>query len=75
MEKINPIVYRLRLPAELRMHPVINIEHLSRYNRDEVNSQTKLKDLQVMGREIEYKVDRILGHHFNQAWKHMEYLV
>ena len=56
------------------MHPVINIEHLTQYNRDEANPQMKLKDLQVLGREIEYKVDRILGHCFNWAWKHMEYL-
>ena len=75
MEKINPVVYCLHLPAELQMHPVINIEHLTQYNRDKANPWMKLKDLQVLGREIEYKVDRILGHHFNWAWKHMEYLV
>ena len=57
------------------MHPVINIEHLTRYNRDEVNSWMKLKDLWAMGREIEYEVDRILGHRFNWAQKCMEYLV
>ncbi len=57
------------------MHPVINIEHLTRYNRDEANSWMKLKDLRAMGREIKYKVDRILGHHFNWAQKCMEYLV
>src|SRR5260370_31510125 len=74
-EKINPIVYCLHLPAELQMHPVINIEHLTWYNRDKANPWTKLKDLQSLAREIEYKVDRILGHHFNQAQKHIEYLV
>ena len=75
MEKINPVVYHLCLPAKLQMHPVINIEHLTQYDQDEVNQQTKLKDLQMLRGEVEYKVDKILGHHFNQTQKHMEYLV
>ena len=31
MERINPNVYRLRLPDSYPMHPVINIEHLKKY--------------------------------------------
>ena len=57
------------------MCPVTNIEHLTWYNQDEVNQQTKPKDLQMLRGEVEYKVDKILGHHFNQTWKCMEYLV
>ena len=34
-EKISPVVYHLRLPQEFQMHPLINIEHLSKYCRGE----------------------------------------
>ncbi len=34
-EKISPVIYHLQLLAELGMHPIINIEHLSHYNKDE----------------------------------------
>ncbi len=61
-KKISPVVYCLHLPAELQMHPVINIEHLTWYNHDEVNQWTKLKDLQMLKGEIEYEVDKILRH-------------
>ena len=57
------------------MHPVINIKHLTWHNCDNVNQQMKLKDLQMLKGEVEYEVDKILGHQFNQAQKHMEYLV
>ena len=61
-KKISPVVYHLHLPAKLQMHPVINIEHLTQYNHDEVNQQTKLKDLQMLKGEVEYEVDKTLGH-------------
>ena len=31
LEKINPVVYRLRLPDKYPMHPVFNLEHLRLY--------------------------------------------
>ena len=74
-EKISPIVYCLCLPAELQMHPVINIEHLSQYTQDDLNPQTRLKDLQLLRGEAKYKVDKILGHRYNCSHRHMEYLV
>src|SRR5260370_5031067 len=74
-EKISPVVYCLHLPAELQMHPVINIKHLTQYNHDEVNQWTKLKDLWMLKGEVEYEVNKILGHRFNWTQKHMEYLV
>ena len=64
-EKISPVVYHLHLPAELQMHPVINIKHLTWYNHDNLNPQTKLKDLQLSKGEVKYKVDKIVGHWYN----------
>ena len=66
-EKISPVVYHLCLPGELQMHPVINIEHLTQYNWDEANQWTKLKDLHMLKGEVEYEVNKILGHQFNQS--------
>src|SRR5260370_12708091 len=74
-EKISPVVYHLCLPAKLQMHPVINIEHLTWYNHDEVNQWMKLKDLWMLKGEVKYEVDKILGHRFKQTRKCMEYLV
>ncbi len=34
IQKISPLAYRLRMPASYGMHPVINIGHLEKYNRD-----------------------------------------
>ena len=31
MEKISAVAYRLRMPASYGMHPVLNIEHLEKY--------------------------------------------
>ena len=61
-EKISPVVYCLHLPAELQMHPIINIEHLTQYNCDDVNQQMKLKELQMLKGEVKYEVDKILRH-------------
>ncbi len=74
-EKISLVVYHLCLPAELKMHLILNIEHLSHYNKDELNAQMKLRDLHLLKGEIEYEVDRIMGHQYNQTCHHMEYLV
>jgi hypothetical protein len=39
MEKINPIVYRINIPPEYKMHPIINIQHLAKYHRDELSDE------------------------------------
>ena len=64
MEKINPLVYRLRLPESYPMHPVFNLEHLKKYHPSspELGERTILPPTRdVVGRE-EYKVECILGH-------------
>src|SRR5260370_33169381 len=61
-KKISLVVYHLCLPGKLQMHPVINIKHLTQYNRDKVSQWTKLKDLQTLKGEVRYEVDKILRH-------------
>jgi hypothetical protein len=44
MEKINLVVYRLRLPDNYPMHPIFNLEHLHKYHQSprEYSKRTKL---------------------------------
>ena len=64
VKKISPVTYRLRMPASYSMHPVLNIEHLEKYQEspDEFGEHPQLKsnrsDFDVLP---EYKVDRIVA--------------
>jgi hypothetical protein len=68
-ENINPVVYCLHLPPEYRMHPVINIQHLTKYYRDaREEGRAKLPELRELSTEEEYKVEKLVGHRYN-PWK------
>jgi hypothetical protein len=65
MEKINPVVYRLRLPDNYPMHPVVNLEHLKKYNQSSAEFGERVvlpptRDL--LNASEEYEVEAILGH-------------
>ena len=64
MERINPNVYRLRLPDSYPMHPVINIEHLKKYRQSppEFSDRTTLPPTREFLASEEYEVEAILGH-------------
>jgi signal peptidase I len=65
MERINPDVYRLRLPDNYSMHPVFNLEHLHKYHmsKEELGERTKLPDTrEYLKTSEEYAVEAILGH-------------
>jgi hypothetical protein len=65
MERINPVVYRLRLPDNYPMHPVFNLEHLCKYHmsKEELGERTKLPDTrEYLKASEEYAVEAILGH-------------
>jgi Chromo (CHRromatin Organisation MOdifier) domain len=75
-DKINPVVYHISIPPEYKMHPIINIQHLAKYHRDELSDeQTKLPELRELVKEEEYKVERIIGHRYNRLKRRREYLV
>jgi hypothetical protein len=38
-EKINPVVYHVNIPPKYRMHPIINIQHLTKYYCNEQNGE------------------------------------
>lgn len=64
MEKINPMVYRLRLPDNYPMHPVFNLEHLKKYKPlpPEFGPRTTLPSTHDLLASPEYEVEAILGH-------------
>jgi hypothetical protein len=65
MERINPVVYRLRLPNNYPMHPVVNLEHLKRYapSSAEFGERVTLPPTRdVLKASEEYEVEAILGH-------------
>ena len=64
IERINPMVYRLRLPDTYSMHPVFNLEHLKKYipSPDEFGERTELPPTRELRASEEYEVEAILGH-------------
>ncbi|RDB18869.1 hypothetical protein Hypma_014481 [Hypsizygus marmoreus] len=66
LEKVNPMVYRLRLPDTYPMHPVINLEHLKLYrpSEPELGERTILPPTRDFIASEEYEVEAILGHRF-----------
>jgi hypothetical protein len=65
MERINPVVYRLRLPSNYPMYSVINLEHLKRYapSSAEFGERVVLPPTRdILKATEEYEVEAILGH-------------
>ena len=64
VERINPVVYRLRLPDSYSMHPVFNLEHLKKYTPtpDKFGERTELPSTRELRASEEYEVEAILGH-------------
>lgn len=78
MQKVNPKVYRLRLSNKYPGHPVINYEHLKKYEESpaEFGERTKLPETRQHVREQEeYEVERIIGHKRVRKGKTQQYLV
>jgi hypothetical protein len=70
-EKLSPISYRLALPSNSRIHDVVSIIHLRRYNG--VGRDVQPLPIQVDGAE-EYEVERIDGQRINSQGM-VEFLV
>ena len=62
-EKINDSMYRIELPPEYQMHPIINQEHLTKYHhRSPRDKSQQLPELRPIAREEVYEVEHIVGH-------------
>lgn len=80
VEVINPMVYRLRLPASYPMHPIFNLEHLKKYHQspEGFGQRVTLPPTRPDFDDTpEYEVEAILGHRLtNKATgNRREYLV
>jgi hypothetical protein len=64
LERINPVVYRLRLPDTYPMHPVFNIGHLKKYQPSppHFGDRSALLPTRDFIASPEYEVEAILGH-------------
>ena len=62
IEKISPLVYKLELPATLRIHPVFHISMLKTYHEDasEFERQTLPLLIENVLQQDEYEVEDIL---------------
>ena len=70
------MVYRLNIPPEYKLHPIINIQHLTKYHRSTEEDQClMLPDLRMLAQEEEFEVERIVGHRYNPTHWQREYLV
>ena len=64
IQKISAITYCLRMPASYGMHPVLNIEHLEKYQESpsEFGERPKLTPKRLSFNELpEYEVDQIVA--------------
>ena len=60
MEVLSPTTYRLRLLDTYPMHPVVNIQHLTKYHHSPVNTRHILENPRDQLRSSEeYEVEKI----------------
>lgn len=65
IKKVNPMVYRLRLPDNYPMHSVFNLAHLRKYHQSDPKFRertTLLATRDLLDVTEEYEVEAILGH-------------
>ena len=64
LERVNPKVFRLRLPDNYLGSPVINFEHLKKYSEPEIDEErtTLRTDFKRKDESKEYEVEKIIGH-------------
>lgn len=67
MEKVNPLVYRLRLPDTYPMHSIFNIHHLKKYHSSppELGERTILPPTRDGIATPETEIEAILGHKYS----------
>ncbi|KAG5222107.1 Integrase catalytic domain-containing protein [Salix suchowensis] len=72
MHRINPLVYRLRLPTNYPMHPIVNLSHLKCYTPSDAcfgTRETLPSTRDILPATEEWEVERILGHRITSTRK------
>ena len=68
IQKLSSVSYRLHMPASFGIHPILNIEHLEKYQESpvEFGERPKIKMKRMDFKELpEYQVDRIVA----ESWR------
>ena len=75
-ERVNPKVYRLRLPDKYPGSPIFNIEHLRAYREPAEEDRTQMPESNLRRDESrEYEVESILGHKRTGKTNALKFLV
>jgi hypothetical protein len=76
IKEISPMVYQLRLPMAWRIHDVFHASLLSPYRKTTVHSPNfSQPPPELIDREEEYQVERIMGHRTMGQEKKLQYLI
>ena len=59
LRKVSPVSYKLELPKNLRIHPVIHVSDLEPFYEDHFNRNQKPTPI-IINNEEEYEVEKIL---------------
>ena len=72
--KILDVVYRLKLPKTLRIHDLIHVSLLERYNKDTIPGRrpTNSPPIITPDGDLKYEVDCILDSQFFGRWKKLQ---
>jgi hypothetical protein len=72
MEVMGPVTYHLKLPTQLRIHPVFYTSLLSSFIETEIHGPNFPKlPPDIMDRQEEYEVEAILAHKKNRGIKYL----
>ena len=74
IEQLGPVTFRLRLPAQMHVHPVFHASKLIPYHADVIGNRNPSNPppIEVEGYD-EYEVEKILDSRVHQGW--VQYLV
>jgi hypothetical protein len=65
LEVINPVAMKLKLPPEIKLHPVVHVSQLKKHEGDVVEATPPV--FQSADGEPEYEVEEIVGHRVSRG--------
>jgi len=70
IKRVSPTAYQLDLPANIRIHPTVNIEHFKQYHSSPTHfaqrdAPSNFDPVTISDGLEEYQVDRVLAHRYN----------
>jgi len=76
IEKVNPVAFRLQLPATMKIHPVFHRSLLEKATLSDIPDRTQLDTPQIEAEStVEYEINKILNSRINSLTQELEYLI